>query len=200
MPSNPPDTTSAWRDTPERYGRISRILHWSMALLLLWLFTGMILKNALGLHPRDSWIVGSHASFGVIAWCLMLVRGAWALANLHRRPSYGEGRVARLASLGHLGLYVLMFLVPTLGLLRQFGSGRAFALFNTIPVFGAGEPVQGLVDAVNATRDAIGFSVHGLLAWTMLALIVGHLVMVVVHHVVWKDGTLRRMVGASRAA
>ncbi|RMX07928.1 cytochrome b [Corticibacter populi] len=191
-----PSAPSRWLDTPQRYGRISRLLHWSMALVLLWLFVGMGLKIALGLSPRDSWIVGSHSSFGFIAWLLLLVRGTWALINLRNRPSYGSGLVAQAARAGHVLLYLLMLAVPTLALMRQYGSGRGLQLFGSIPIIPAGDKIDWLTVPANATRELLGLSTHGLLAWTLLALIAGHIAMVVVHHRIWKDDTAYRMIGA----
>jgi cytochrome b561 len=36
---------------------------------------------------------------------------------------------------------------------------------------------------------------HGLLGWVLLALIVGHIAMVLLHRWVWKDDVAQRMVG-----
>ncbi|WP_312690208.1 cytochrome b/b6 domain-containing protein [Brevundimonas nasdae] len=36
---------------------------------------------------------------------------------------------------------------------------------------------------------------HGLLAWVLLAAIAGHILMVLVHRFVWKDGVAERMIG-----
>lgn len=189
--------SNPWLDTSRRYGRISRFLHWSMVLLLAWQFLTMTLRWLLDWHPRDSWMLGTHAHVGFTLWLLLFLRGAWALTNLRRRPSYGRGLLARGAGAGHLALYVLMLVVPTLALIRQYGSGKGFDWFSLVPVFPAGERQPALVDLVNATRDTVGISVHGILAWLLLALILGHIAMVGVHHFVWKDDTARRMLGSS---
>ena len=189
--------THRWLDTPQRYGRISRILHWSMALLLGWQFLTMALKLLLDWHPRDSWMLGTHVHVGFALWLLLFLRGGWALVNWRNRPSYGSGLLARCAGAGHVALYTLMLVVPTLALIRQYGSGRGFNWLNLVPVFPAGEERPMLVGFVNATRDAVGTSVHGILAWLLLALILGHVAMVVVHHFVWRDGTARKMLGSS---
>lgn len=41
---------------------------------------------------------------------------------------------------------------------------------------------------------------HGLLAWCLLALIAGHVLMVLIHRYRFKDGTLARMLGKSALA
>ncbi|KKW68329.1 hypothetical protein AAV94_05870 [Lampropedia cohaerens] len=197
MPSMPA-STNPWLDTPQRYGRISRILHWSMALLFAWQFAGMILKVLLGWHPRDSWMLGTHAHVGFALLLVLSLRAAWALGNLRNRPSYGSGFIARCAGAGHCMLYVLMLLVPATALLRQYGSGRGFTWLGQIPVFAPGTPQPELVARINGTSDALGATAHGFLGWLLLALIVGHIAMVLVHHCIWKDDTARRMLGASR--
>ncbi|THU02777.1 cytochrome b [Lampropedia puyangensis] len=184
-----------WLDSPTQYGRISRILHWSMALLFLWQFTGMVLKVTLGLHPRDSWLLGTHAHVGFVLMVLMVLRAIWAIANIHRRPSYGTGFLARCASLGHAALYLLMLLVPLSALVRSWASGRGFNLFNTIPVLSPGTATPAIGQFINGTRETLGASIHGLLGWLLLLIIVGHIGMVILHHWVWKDGTLHKMLG-----
>ncbi|RMX15358.1 cytochrome b [Vandammella animalimorsus] len=184
-----------WRDSPLRFGRISRLLHWAMALLLAWQFVGMALKLAFDLSPRDSWLVGTHNHVGVVLWLLAVLRALWALAQWPQRPAYGPGVIAQCARAGHGLLYLLMLLVPTLALLRLYASGRAFALFGQWPIFSASAPNQALVQAINAPRDSLGASWHGLLGWLLLAVIAGHIAMVLVHHFIWRDDTARRMLG-----
>jgi len=178
-------------DTPLRYGLVSRLLHWGMAALFAWQFSGMAIKLLLGRHPVSSFFVGTHASLGALLFLLVLLRGAWGLLNLRRRPPHGPGLLGRAATLGHLAIYALMVAVPALGLLRAYGSGRAFAPFG-IPLWGAQrETIPGLVEAGNAA--------HGELAWVLLAVIAGHVAMVVVHRVVLRHGVLPRMAGPLRA-
>ena len=75
-------------------------------------------------------------------------------------------------------------MVPILALLRSYGSGRAFAPFG-IPLWGAGE------DKI-AWMVAAGDAAHGLLAWGLLALIVGHAGVAVWHRVVKRDHVWHR--------
>lgn len=184
---------TGWLDGEERYGRVSRALHWAMAAIFAWQFAGMAARLALGRTPLVSFMVGSHGPVGALLFVLVLARILWGALNRNRRPAHEPGLLGTLAKAGHLALYALMLVVPSLALLRAWGSGRGFQPFG-IPVFPAtGEQVAWAMAPANA--------VHGVLAWMLLVLIAGHVGMVIVHHFVWRDDTARRMIpGAGSSA
>lgn len=196
-PSTPPPilpsvlhiSSNVWRDTPQRYGRISRWLHWGMALLFAWQFAGMVAKVTLGKEAAlTSILSAAHSHIGLLLLVLFMVRAVWGLLNSGRRPNNGTGTLAMAAWLGHLGLYVLMFAVPFLALLRMLGNNRAFSWFGVIPLNdGTGEKVEWMVAPASAA--------HGWLGWVLLALIAGHVLMVLLHRWVWKDEVVQRMLG-----
>lgn len=180
--------TSPWRDSPHRYGLISRMLHWAVAALLAWQYMGMAVKIIVG---RGSAVVGflvsTHKPVGTLLMLLIATRAAWGLSQWRRRPSHPGNAVGRLAAAGHAVLYALMLYVPAVALLREYGRGRGFAPFG-IPLFPeTGQEVVWMLPLANAS--------HALLAWTLLALIAGHVAMVALHHWWWRDGTLARMTG-----
>ncbi|WP_242662222.1 cytochrome b [Teichococcus deserti] len=181
----------SWRDTPERYGLITRALHWGMAGVFAWQFLGMALRNLLGRGPVAGFFVSSHTALGTVLLLLVLLRGAWGLYNRPRRPPHGPGWLGRASVAGHLALYGLMLLVPSLALLRAYGSGRAFSPFG-VPLF------PGFQGGPIGWMTAPGNAAHGLLAWVLLALIAGHIVMAVAHRVIWRDDVLQRMAGRVR--
>lgn len=180
---------SVWLDTRGRFGRISRWMHWGMALLFLWQFTGMVLKELLGRTPLSAFFVGTHRDVGLLLFALLVARIVWGCYNLGRRPRHQAGVVGRLALLGHVALYGLMLVVPSLALLRQYGSGRPFAPFG-IPLMGASEPVAWMRIPADLA--------HGPLAWVLLAVIAGHVAMALVHRFVWRDEVPARMIGRVR--
>ena len=178
-------------DSPAGYGAVTRALHWGMAALFAWQFVGAILRVV----AKDSAVAGvfwsTHVTLGFTLWLLALARGAWGLANLSRRPRHAGSEAGALAArLGHLALYVLMILAPTLALLRAVGNGRGFSVYGLQLAAPGGEAIAALT--------APGNALHGLLGWALLALIVGHVAMALFHAHVRKDPTLDRMTrGAS---
>ena len=158
------------KDNAERYGGVSRLLHWGMALLLLWQFLSAALRVLAEDTAIEQFFWSTHKPLGFVLIVLAALRLLWALVNRARRPA----TLSRMASLGHAGLYVLLLAVPGLALLRQYGSGRAFEPFS-LPLFAGfeGEKIGWMIEPANL--------LHGWLGWLMLLMIVGHVVMVKVH-------------------
>ncbi len=174
-------------DDARHYGLVSRTLHWAMAALFAWQFAGMIAKNILGRVPLTGFWVGTHASVGTLLFLLVVLRLAWALAQRTQRPSYAAGMLGRLALLGHVAMYVLMAIVPALGIMRMIGGERPISLFGiAIRPAQAGD-ITWMTEPANL--------VHAPLAWLLLALILGHVGMVLLHRLFWQDDTLSRMAG-----
>ncbi|MFC3126228.1 cytochrome b [Pseudoroseomonas globiformis] len=179
----------SWRDTPQAYGLVSRLLHWGMVVLFTWQFAGMGLRRLGILQPLADAIRSTHGLVGTILLLLVLLRGAWGLTQFARRPSPPTSS-GHLATFGHLVIYLLMLTVPTLALLRLWGAGRAYAPLG-IPLFdGAQGQTPWLV--------SLGNALHGELAWVLLAVIAGHVLMVVVHRVMGPQDVLPRMAGPLR--
>ncbi|SFH42201.1 cytochrome b561 [Palleronia marisminoris] len=177
-------------DSRSAYGLVSRILHWSLALMLLWQLTGMAVRALLGRHPVSAFFVGMHQSLGTAIFVLVILRIVWMLAMRGRRPDHGNGLPAVAAKAGHAALYALMLLVPSVALVRAFGTTRGFAPFGIELAPPREEDVEALV--------WLGNAVHGTLGWVLAALIGGHVVAVLIHEALLRDGTLRRMAGRTR--
>lgn len=158
------------QDTNDRYGSISRVLHWGMAVLIAWqLLTA--LAHALAEDTSiGQFMWSTHKPLGLLLFILIFARILWALINLARRPP----SISAAARLGHVVLYGLMVVVPLLALLRQYGSGRAFEVFG-VGIFKGfeGEKISWMVEPGNL--------LHGWLGWALLLLIVGHIFMAFRH-------------------
>lgn len=112
-------------DNNQRYGTVSRILHWGMALLLFWQFLSAASHFFYEDTAIEAFFWPTHKPMGLLLFILVIIRIVWALMNVtHRPPS-----INWFARLGHITLYILMLAIPTLGLLRQYGSGRSFEVF-----------------------------------------------------------------------
>ncbi|RDX35408.1 cytochrome b [Kangiella sp. HD9-110m-PIT-SAG06] len=158
------------KDNSERYGRVSRVLHWGMALLILWQFLSAASHFFFDETAIEAFFWPTHKPVGFLILGLAVLRLLWAFANMINRPP----SVSLMAKFGHISLYLLLLAIPTVALLRQYGSGRAFEPFG-IPVFSGfeGEKIKWMTD--------LGSNFHSTLGWALLAFIVGHIVMAIWH-------------------
>lgn len=172
-------------DTPQRYGAVSRILHWGMALLFVWQFVSATLHRFAEDTPAEKFFWPGHGTVGLTILWLVLLRGAWGLINLRNRPPHMPGLAGRAARAGHLALYVLMIVIPLLSVLRVFGRGRELSYLG-IQLFGAsGEKTQWLVDLAGL--------LHGELGWLFFALVAGHALIALLHVRLLGTAVLHRM-------
>lgn len=169
-------------DTEARYGPVTRTLHWLMAGLIFWQLLKFGDRIAEGEHWVGQTLVPWHVSIGTLVLALALIRIVWVLAGPESRPAHDRS-TAFLVRSGHFLLYAFMLLMPVTGILTMLGGGYGLTAFG-IEIFAEGEKV--------AWAAGLG-SLHAPLAWTFAALIAGHVGMALIHHVVHRDDTLRRI-------
>ncbi|MGK2286174.1 cytochrome b [Pedomonas sp. V897] len=172
-------------DTPDRYGVLTRLIHWTMAALIVLQF----LKLGDYINDGEHWvgqtIVPLHGSLGILLFVLIVVRLAWAVSQRGQRPDY-DARLRLLVKAGHGLLYLCMILMPLSGMARGLGAGRGIKMFGSQLIEGSGEKTEWL----------LAFSqIHAPLSWLFVALASGHVLAALYHHFVLKDQTLRRMAG-----
>lgn len=100
-----------------RYGKVSRFLHWTIAILFISLIPMGIFASIIpeGTPFRLSYYV-IHKSIGVTVFILVIVRIVWNFVS--KRPGLDESLVKRdrkLAHIAHSTLYFLMLAVPVTG-------------------------------------------------------------------------------------
>lgn len=172
-------------DGSDRYGLVSRVLHWGMAGLFTAQFLSASAHWALprGHAVRDA-LWSYHTMLGTTLFLLVILRGIWGLVNLSKRPSH-SGAVGQAAKLGHVALYLLMVIVPALKLLSSAGGTRGFSYLGVQIFSGRASEV--------AWMQTLG-DWHGELGWVLGLLVVGHIAMAVVwHRLIQRDDALKRM-------
>jgi len=158
-----------------------------MAVVFAWQFTSAATHLLAEDSALDEFMWPIHKTSGFLLMVLIVLRVLWALANTGRRPP----SVSVLARLGHTCLYLLMVAVPLVGLIRQFGSGRAFSPFG-IPLMAGfeGDKIEWMTD--------LGSNFHSLLGWLLLALIIGHIAAAFWHHLAGDKNVMYRIIGTPR--
>ncbi len=180
--------SGTWRDPPAAYGRLSRLLHWLFAALLLIGAPLGITGANLSVGPMQVVALTVHKSIGVALLCLLLLRLAWRLGQGWPAPVSGTAWLAMAARAGHWTLFAFC--------LAAVLSGWAYSSAAAFPVsfFGLFElPPLTPPDKILAERLRL---LHNLAVWPLLSLIALHVTAAFYHHLVLKDRTLKRMVGS----
>lgn len=178
------------RSTIKSYDAFTRLLHWVMAALLFWQFGGLIAEGIWGETPLIKAWTATHGSIGLIILVTAIIRVTWAIIQRPRRPAYSANLSGTAARSLHAIFYAAMLIIPFVALLRSIGSGRGVKFFGTELLASTGQKIPALMAPANA--------VHGLLGWTLLALILGHIAMALFHHFGLKDGVMAKMLPSLR--
>jgi cytochrome b561 len=151
------------------YSRLQIALHWGMlALLLVSFFSHDAMKSAWYALHKGKDAFGTVAALHVWVGVSVLVLAILRLGLRHKRgvpdlPAGGHPLLDLVARLTHLGLYLLLILIPASGLAAWFGG-------------------------VNAAGDA-----HEIMFNLALALVGLHVAGALYHQFFLKDGLMDRM-------
>ncbi|QEY60297.1 cytochrome b [Pseudomonas sp. C27(2019)] len=176
-------------NSSNRYGLVSIVMHWLVALAVFALF-GLGLWMT-GLNYYSEWYRTApalHKSVGVTLFALMLLRVLWRFFTPKPAPLSTHSSSERLLSrLGHGLLYLGIFVVMISGYLISTAEGRGISVFDLfeIPALISGLPNQ---------ADLAG-AVHFYVAWGLVIFAGLHALAALKHHFIDRDATLKRMLG-----
>lgn len=178
-----------WRNSARRYGLVSILLHWGIALAVFGLF-GLGLWMV-GLDYYSAWYRTApdlHKGIGILLLLAMLLRLLWRWVSPPppALDSY-DALTRRGAALVHGLLYLGLFALMISGYLISTADGRAIGVFGWFSV-------PALVSGLPGQEDIAG-RVHLWLAWGLVGLAVLHALAALKHHFIDRDATLSRMLG-----
>jgi cytochrome b561 len=170
-----------------QYGAAPQILHWLTALFVI---CGWLLGTFLDDLPKGS--VRSlglvvHMTLGQFVVVFLIVRLIWRMTNPPPPPEptrFGWLQQA-IAAFTHYVLYALLVAVPFMGILVQLKRGHALPLFG---IWDLNSPWP--VDRAMAKGL---LQVHEYLADALLLLAGFHAAAALIHHYLFEDRTLLRM-------
>ena len=170
----------------QRYTHTAMFLHWLMALLIISTFSLGLYMSDLVLSPRKLQLFAYHKWIGMTLLSLWIIRVLWRIT--HQPPALSTTLPLwqiRAADLTHLTLYILLFIIPMTGWLMSSALGFRVVMFGIWPL-------PNLI-GINHTLGGQLKIIHSLLNDGLLGLVGLHLLAVIQHQFILRDGLLWRM-------
>ncbi len=181
-------------NSSSEFGTVSKILHWSMAAIIITLIGVGIYMAGLPKETAEQkqyafQFYGLHKSFGVVVLALMVLRLLWIrLSPPPALPAVFDAKEKMITKAVQGFLYILMILMPVSGYVMSNAGGYP------INFFGLGE----LPALIGKSKEigGIAHEAHEIMGFAMLALIALHVAGALKHRIKDKDGEsdiLKRM-------
>ena len=183
---------NALTNTKTDFGLLAIGLHWLLAIALIAMYFLGDYMVELGYY--DTWYHRApqiHKEVGVLIGSLMVFRLLWNF--FQTKPEHvGDDKpiVKLMAKAAHFFLYVLVFALVISGYLISTAKGVG------IDVFGLFEVPALLPD--NKDRGELAGDIHEWIGLGFILLVALHALAALFHHFIYKDMTLKRMLGIKK--
>ena len=179
------------RNSATHYGVMARLLHWSMALLII---AGLASVELHEFFPKGSGVrsalMATHFQVGLIVFALVWLRITRLVFDrvpaITPEPPRWQAVAAKLM---HLAFYSAMIVLPVLGVLMLQAGDKVITLL--------GIPLPIFIGVDKEFSKALK-EVHEVIGNVMIGLILAHVAAAVWHHGVQRDDTLLRMLPLRR--
>src|SRR5262245_28737565 len=178
------------RNTDIAWGWPAKALHWIAALIILLLLGHGWWMTTLAPRPERLADYAGHSALGFYLTLLMVLRLLWRLLNpVPAYPADVRAWERWAAHAGHIGLYVLIFLMS----LTVCVTANTFRTPITRDVFNIPFPI--IVPAAGVERSTRNLfeESHMVLAYVLGVLVLLHVLAALRHHWLKRNDVLRRM-------
>ncbi|MEA3404120.1 MAG: cytochrome b [Pseudomonadota bacterium] len=175
------------KNTPTSYGVVSRANHWISAFLFIGLIALGMYMHELEKSPEKFELYDLHKSLGIGLFLLMMLRLVW-LKISPNPEQLSKNKFEHI--LGHAVkgiLYLAMIMMPISGWVMSNSGGHEVAFFDFF--------VLPQIVGENETIHEIAKAIHGTAGPLMILVVLLHIAGALKHHFVYKDDTLKRMLG-----
>ncbi len=175
------------KNTENSYGGVAILFHWLAACGVIFLFSLGLWMDGLGYYDKYYRAAPHlHKSIGVLLVLLFVIRFIWRVINIQPRAlaSHKPWEVT-IAKTVHYIFYLLIIGMFISGYLITTAEGAALEVFSW---FSLPASITGI-----ANLEDMAGEVHEFLAYTLILLVVLHMLAALKHHFLDKDSTLIRM-------
>jgi cytochrome b561 len=181
-------------DSHPKLSTTTLFLHWVVGITMIGLLASgiyMAENEVFALYP---W----HKSFGVLIATFVVLRVLWRIKNGWPTHVSDYSSIEKLLSrIVHYLLIIGTVLMPISGFMMSATGGHGVDFFG-LELFARNpdpaDPKE--VIALNGTLAGTAHGIHEFSGIAILVAVILHVVGALKHHVMDKDGTLRRMLGA----
>ncbi len=178
------------KNTVERWGGISQLLHWTIAILILVMAYLGLTMGDLPNGPDKINTYALHKSIGITILALVALRLLWRVYAGTPHPVSGSPRwQVHIASLTHWAMYALLFAIPISGWVLNSAAGFPLQWFHLINL-------PHIVDKDHGLHE-LAEQAHGIMFWALALLVTVHAGAAFYHHLFPRDATLARMLPRS---
>ena len=168
-----------------RYTTTAIALHWLLGLAILGSFTLGVYMADLPFSPTRLKLYNWHKWAGITILALSALRLLWRLTHRPPAPPPMPAWQGAAAHAVHWALYALFFAVPLMGWAYSSAAGFPIVVYGVLPLPDFVAPDRALAESLKP--------LHGLLAYTLMALVLLHAAAALKHHFIDRDGLLHRM-------
>ena len=171
----------------QNYNAVSKVFHWSVALLILGLLIVGFWMG--GLEPPFKFqVYGVHKALGMVVIGLGVLRIVWKHSSKSPESLSAHKQWEKVLSKTiHIVLYLLIIAMPLSGWVMSSAGGYPVSFFGLFEFPSNVEKDPEIGKLANQT--------HEILAYALLICVGLHIVGALKHHVIDKDETLNRMSG-----
>jgi cytochrome b561 len=183
------------KDTKHKLSPLTIALHWIVGITIIGLL-------ALGKYMESNEayaLYDIHKSIGMIIIAFVLARVFWRILNGCPEPASNYSNIEHLtAKVVHWALIIGTVALPVSGVLMSGAGGHGLAIFGWELLAENIDP-NNLEEVIplNKALAGLGHEIHEIVGNIMIIAIVLHFLGALKHHIIDKDGTLRRMLGKS---
>jgi len=182
------------KDTHNKLSPVSISLHWIVGLSMIGMLgVGLYMKygGEYSLYPI-------HKSIGVLLFSVILARVIWRIYNgwpSHASSNHKAWEI-KLSQMVHYVLLIATILIPVTGFVMSAMGGHGVSVFGFELVGKNYDPdVPNMVVPINASAAKAGSMLHGWISYLVIFALFLHISGALKHHIIDKDGTLKRMLG-----
>lgn len=174
-----------FKNTENRFGLISILLHWVLAFLMIGLTALGLYMVRMSISIQKLQFYGWHKEWGMLALMLVIVRLTWRLRNINPAldaiPAWEEFSARAV----HWAFYFFMFALPITGWLITSSADLPVSFFGllTFPNLVSG----------NEPNRLLFSTIHEWLGYALIVTFCMHTGAALKHHFINKDNILRRM-------